>query len=181
MLVPVDFTAASREALLFALQMAACTARSINVLHVVHESMNRAGTYPRLTGTDQILPLEEIAGKMLRDFMAGMREQHPDNAVLANAGVLIVSGLPATRIPEIAQRTDACLIVMGSNGRSSLARLVAGSVSEKVIRHSPVPVTIVHANGTVREHNRPPERDYGNMETQPEDSAKLYLVSGKAG
>ena len=100
---------------------------------------------------EQLLPIEEIAEIVLQDFMAAMRKQHPDNAVLANAGLLVVSGLPATRIPEVARLTGAGHIVMGGNGRTSLSKLMTGSVSEKVIHKSPVPVTIVHANGTTRE------------------------------
>ena len=42
---------------------------------------------------------------------------------------------------------------MGGNGRTSLSKLIAGSVSEKVIRQSPVPVTIVHSYGTVWEQH----------------------------
>jgi nucleotide-binding universal stress UspA family protein len=100
---------------------------------------------------EQVLPIEEIAESVLQDFMAEMRKQHPDNAVLANARLIVVSGLPATRIPEVACLTGAGHIVMGGNGRTSLSKLMAGSVSEKVIRQSPVPVTIVHSNGTARE------------------------------
>jgi nucleotide-binding universal stress UspA family protein len=110
---------------------------------------------------------------VLQDFMAEMREQHPDNAVLANAGLLVVSGLPATRIPEVARQTGAGLIVMGGNGRTSLSKLMAGSVSEKVIQKSTVPVTIVHANGMVREGASPDVR-------QSEPRRLLSLVGNPA-
>ena len=85
--------------------------------------------------------------------MAKMREQYSDNAILANARMMVVSGLPATRIPEIARQIGASLIVMGGNGRTSLSKLIAGSVSEKVIRKSPVPVTIVHSHETAWERS----------------------------
>jgi len=42
----------------------------------------------------------------------------------------------------------------GISGRSSLSKLIGGSVSEKVIRQSPVPVTIIHSNGAVLERSR---------------------------
>jgi nucleotide-binding universal stress UspA family protein len=105
--------------------------------------------------------------------MAEMRKQHPDNAVLANAGLLVVSGLPATRIPEVARLTGAGHIVMGGNGRTSLSKLMAGSVSEKVIQKSSVPVTIVHANGTAREGASTDER-------QSEPRRLLSLVGNPA-
>ena len=94
-----------------------------------------------------MLPLEEIAERALQNFMAKMREQYPESVILAKAGMMVVSGLPATRIPEIARKIVASLVVMGGNGRTSLSKLIAGSVSEKVIRQSLVPVTIVHSHG----------------------------------
>lgn len=153
-LVPVDFSATSNEALLFAAQMAKWSSLQLVILHVVHDDVHRPNTYPRKNEKEQMLPIDEIAESMLQNFMADMREQHPDNAILANAGIMVVSGLPATRIPEIARQTGAGLIVMGGNGRTSLSKLIAGSVSERVIRQSDIPVTVFHSNGTVREHGK---------------------------
>jgi nucleotide-binding universal stress UspA family protein len=150
-LVPVDLSADSSEALLLAAQLAGYSSQQLVILHVTHDDTHQPNIYPRKTETEQMLPIEEIAATMLQDFMAEMREQHPDNAVLANAETIVVSGLPATRIPEIARQVGARLIVMGGNGRTSLSKLIAGSVSEKVIRQSNVPVTIVHSNGAAWE------------------------------
>jgi nucleotide-binding universal stress UspA family protein len=150
-LVPVDLSATSKEAILLAGQLAGQSSQPLVILHVAHDDIHQPNIYPRRNATEQMLPLEEIAEIELQHFMAKMREQHPDNAVLANAGMMVVSGLPATRIPEIARKTGASLVVMGGNGRTSLSKLIAGSVSEKVIRQSPVPVTIVHSHGTAWE------------------------------
>jgi nucleotide-binding universal stress UspA family protein len=150
-LVPIDLSATSNEALLLAAQLAVGSFRSLLILHVAHDDIHQPNIYPRRNEVEQLLPIEEIAEIVLQDFMAEMRKQHPDNAVLANAGLLVVSGLPATRILEVARLTDAGHIVMGGNGRTSLSKLMAGSVSEKVIQKSPVPVTIVHASGKARE------------------------------
>lgn len=49
----------------------------------------------------------------------------------------------AAGIVEAAQSTGANVIVMGSHGRSGLAKLVLGSVATKVLQLSPVPVLIV--------------------------------------
>ena len=153
-LVPVDFSAAMNESLLLAAQQADCSSQPLVVLHVAHDNACRPNIYLRRNEQEQILPIEEIAEIMLHDSMDKMREQHPDSAVLAHARMIVVRGLPATRILEIARQIEAGLIVMGGNGRSSLSKLIGGSVSEKVIRQSPVPVTIIHSNGTVQEHGR---------------------------
>ena len=160
-LVPVDLSADSNEALLLAAQLAGYSSQQLVILHVTHDDIRQPNIYPRKTETEQMLPIEEIAETMLQNFMANMREQHPDNEVLANAETIVVSGLPATRIPEIARQVGACLIVMGGNGRTSLSKLIAGSVSEKVIRQSNVPVTIVHSNGAAWEPGRVELRQAG--------------------
>ena len=172
-LVPIDLSATSNEALLLAAQLAASSSRSLLILHVAHDDIHQPNIYPRRNEIEQLLPIEEIAESVLQDFMAEMRKQHPDSAVLANAGLLVVSGLPATRIPEVARLTGAGHIVMGGNGRTSLSKLMAGSVSEKVIQKSPVPVTIVHSNGTAREGASTDER-------QSEPRRLLRLVGNPA-
>jgi nucleotide-binding universal stress UspA family protein len=50
---------------------------------------------------------------------------------------------PAEQIVETARRCGADLIVMGSNGRTGVARVLLGSVAGKVLMLSPVPVMII--------------------------------------
>lgn len=55
----------------------------------------------------------------------------------------IVEGNPASAILQLAQDQKADVIVVGSHGRSGLARLILGSVAEGVVRRSPIPVLVV--------------------------------------
>jgi len=52
-------------------------------------------------------------------------------------------GRPARTIVEYAKDHDVGAVVMGSHGRSGVARILLGSVAERVVRRSPVPVTVV--------------------------------------
>jgi universal stress protein A len=52
-------------------------------------------------------------------------------------------GPPADVIVEFAIKLRADLIVMVTHGRRGLARLVEGSIAEKVLRHAPCPVLAV--------------------------------------
>ena len=54
-----------------------------------------------------------------------------------------IIGDPARVILEAAQSCDADLIVMGSRGLSEIKGLLLGSVSDKVLHHAEVPVTVV--------------------------------------
>ncbi|MFC4408286.1 universal stress protein [Haloarchaeobius iranensis] len=55
----------------------------------------------------------------------------------------IVQGNPAPTIVDYAERYDQDLVVMPTHGREGVSRYLAGSVSEKVVRLSPVPVLTV--------------------------------------
>ena len=52
-------------------------------------------------------------------------------------------GRPSRTIVEYAETEDVDHIVMGSHGRSGVARVLLGSVAETVVRRSPVPITVV--------------------------------------
>jgi nucleotide-binding universal stress UspA family protein len=66
---------------------------------------------------------------------------------LAKAGVstecVVSCGHPADRICRVAEEKDTQLVVVGSRGRSSLARFFLGSVSQRVAKHAPASVLIV--------------------------------------
>ncbi len=68
---------------------------------------------------------------------------------------LFLTGPPWQRICETAESDPAFdLIVMGTEGRTGLRRLLLGSVAEKVIRHAPCSVLAVRGkNGTSRFHH----------------------------
>ena len=58
---------------------------------------------------------------------------------------LLREGDPSVEILEAAKESGATMIVMGTHGRSGLAHLFLGSVAEKVVRKSPIPVLTVRA------------------------------------
>jgi nucleotide-binding universal stress UspA family protein len=65
----------------------------------------------------------------------------------AVVNVQILAGAPAATIVNLASTGGYSLILMGSRGKKGLQRMILGSCSEEVLRHSPVPVLIVHPRG----------------------------------
>lgn len=57
--------------------------------------------------------------------------------------IATATGNPAREIVAYARANDVDHIVMGSHGRTGVSRLVLGSVAERVLRRSAVPVTVV--------------------------------------
>ncbi|ELZ24499.1 UspA domain-containing protein [Haloterrigena salina JCM 13891] len=73
------------------------------------------------------------------------RERADDAGVLETTVLetAVETGPPARTILEYADESDVDHIVMGSHGRSGVARILLGSVAETVTRRATVPVTIV--------------------------------------
>jgi nucleotide-binding universal stress UspA family protein len=56
---------------------------------------------------------------------------------------VVVKGYAANEILDYADHNDVDLIIMSTHGSSGFIRWTLGSVTEKVARHSPIPVLIV--------------------------------------
>ena len=143
-LAPVDFSTHSENALVWAGELARRTGASLVVLHVVHDPAEDPGYYRRGNkGEGELLRIEEAAQAAMNNFLAEVTERHPELGQPDDLESVLVVGLPATRILEVAERIGARQIVMGSQGRTGLKRLMLGSKAEQVVRMSPIPVTIV--------------------------------------
>jgi nucleotide-binding universal stress UspA family protein len=55
----------------------------------------------------------------------------------------IETGIPYKEILRVEKEEDATLMVIGSHGKSNIAEMLIGSVSEKAARNSKIPVLIV--------------------------------------
>ncbi len=55
----------------------------------------------------------------------------------------VLVGYAAEEITSIAEREKADLIIMGTHGRTGIDRIIFGSVAEKVVKTSPVPVLTI--------------------------------------
>lgn len=83
------------------------------------------------------------------DVLMEQAQRHADDvaALAARAGVKCtpLAGYgysPADQIIETAKRHGCDLIFMASHGRRGLSRLIAGSVTQRVLAYAPVPVMV---------------------------------------
>ena len=137
-LVPVDFSESSANAVRVALQIAAPDG-DVTLLHVVDDGFVKESVMVG-TGTS-----EEITGKMRRraedDFAKLLSGLDAGGVQIEH---MIVVGSPFVEILKIARDLDLPLIVMGVRGRSTPPQeLLFGSTAEKVLRLSRVPVLCV--------------------------------------
>jgi len=141
-LVPTDFSTGAEMAYKTAGKMAHIYGGKIDLIHIVpsvkywNESIKRIGlpldinedAYPRII-EDTELQVENI----LRNKI--------DSDVRGNYHVKI-DRKPSVAITDFAQKNDYDLIVMGAKGEDETV-MFRGSTTEKVIRHSKVPVFVV--------------------------------------
>lgn len=145
-LIPVDFSKYSDAAMITAMEMAETMKAPLTVMHVVHDLADAPGYYDTKGSKKQIHRLEDVASDMLNSYMEKLQKKHPKREVLQNAKSMLVVGLPVNRILEIAKKIDARLIVMGSQGRTGLPRLMLGAKTEQVVHLSPISVLVVKSD-----------------------------------
>lgn len=136
-LCPVDFSEGSARALDYATSMALRFDATLHLLHVRRIDV--------LVSPDGGLAipaeaLREIA-KAAHDKLASIAEG--PKARGAKVEIHDREGSPAEEAVALAGSIPADLIVVGTHGRTGLSRLLLGSVAERIVRTSPVPVLTV--------------------------------------
>ncbi|MCB9743090.1 MAG: universal stress protein [Alphaproteobacteria bacterium] len=141
-LVPVDLSDSSARALRRAIELARQSGGSITLLHVgvlAHiytDELAMGG--PMATLFTQAS--EEAAKEQLHQLERMAKQEIPEKVPHR---VMIREGYPPQEILSQVEADKHDLIAMGTHGRTGLKRALLGSVAERVIRESPVPVLIV--------------------------------------
>ncbi len=142
-LVPIDFSPSSEAVLKWAAGAARRYQAPLLVLHVVHDLAAAPGYYHSKKG--RLRRLEEGASEMMKDCLRHFEKKYPELEISKLATTELVVGLPVNRILEVAEKSRASQIVIGSQGRTGLPHLLLGSKAERVAQLARVPVTIVKA------------------------------------
>jgi nucleotide-binding universal stress UspA family protein len=136
-LVPTDFGEPAERALELAIELAKRFEAKLTLLHVY--------TLPWLPyPTRLVFPMAELttAAQRALDVVLTQARGRYDRCE-----GLVQGGSPDERIVRAAKDSGADLIVMGTHGRSGVSRFMLGSVAERVVRLSPIPVLTVAAKG----------------------------------
>jgi nucleotide-binding universal stress UspA family protein len=138
LLVAVDGSEVALRALDFAARQAAAMADTrLHVLYV-QPPMRVYGEIDIYVGEER---MREIAGAEGRQILDAAAERVRIAAPAADFEQL--DGDPGEAIPRRAVELGCAWIVMGTHGRGRIGSAVMGSVAQKVIHHSSVPVTLV--------------------------------------
>jgi nucleotide-binding universal stress UspA family protein len=140
-IVGVDGSPRSEDALSFAGQLAAVTGAKLALLAAYapgHRPSRPAGS-----------ALREHASEVTRKTLMRMRALVDRESVSTHA---IADRSPARALHTLAERNDAALIVVGSTHRGRVGRVLPGSTADRLLHRPPCPVAIVPIDYRKRSH-----------------------------
>lgn len=139
-LFPSDFSTSENAAFDYAVDLARSNDAKLLIVHVEEPPM-MYGDGNMYYGTHE--PDHDGVRRMLH-------ERKPSNAGV-HAEHHLLQGDPALEIVALAEHEHADMIVMSSHGRTGLARLMMGSITEAVMRAAPCPILIVKPQVRLRD------------------------------
>jgi nucleotide-binding universal stress UspA family protein len=144
-LVPVDFSACSREGLRYAIRFAGRFGAKLVLLHVVSLPSSYSS---ELYGVSQP-PL--LAGEARKGAVRRM-QRFLQTIELGGVKVqtAITMGSPVPDICSFAAKKDVNLIITSTHGMSGLKHVSTGSIAEQVVRYASCPVLVIPSHPKIR-------------------------------
>ena len=134
-----DFGEASERAARRAVELARALGARLEVVHVWEIPVIAALDGPVVLGPAETARVTSHLQQQLDAAVEGCRE--PGLEVHGR----LVEGVPDREVVRLASELGADLIVVGTHGRRGLARMILGSIADRIVRTSPVPVVVVPA------------------------------------
>jgi nucleotide-binding universal stress UspA family protein len=136
---PSDFSRASGRAFAKAVDLAATNRAELHVLHVMAPVIPMVGDgyvspklYEEIEASGRALAQQQLDALVAKARKAGVR-----------ASASLVGGVPHEQITRAARSKRADLVVMGTHGRTGLAKFFLGSVAGRVVSIAACPVLTV--------------------------------------
>jgi nucleotide-binding universal stress UspA family protein len=140
-LVPVDFSKYSEEALQQAIELAKAFGSELHLLHCYQINPAAVSPYGIVIPENFEHDVRMAALRRLAEWR--------DKAIAAGCKVQehISAHFPTEEIAAVAEQIGADLIVMGTRGLTGIKHVLLGSVAERTIRIAPCPVLTVKCPG----------------------------------
>ena len=137
-LVPVDGSRFSLDAVCLAARIARLHGSELRIFHVLDTLL--LDQLARFAEKDREAIREELRSSA-QGFLKDMQREVAKEQVASE--IVIKEGIPHEEILREATAWDADLIIMGKLGRRGISHILLGSVAERVIEFSEVPVLVV--------------------------------------
>jgi universal stress protein A len=135
-LVPIDFSEPSLKAVRYAVRFAEHSGATIHLIYVIERpALNHDfDSFPLL------LPEAELT-KICKEKLLSVAGIEIEELIPISVQVRL--GKPFREIVDVAQESDADLIIIATQGRSGIKHVLLGSTAELVVRHAHCPVLVV--------------------------------------
>ena len=137
-LVPIDFSEHSKNALTYAASFAKTFDAELLLVYVVEPTV-----YPADFGFGQVVPPaieKEVRERGSKGLDQLVKQQI---AVGVKARAIIRTGKPFLEIIDTAREQEIDLIIIATHGHTGVEHILFGSTAEKVVRKAPCPVLVV--------------------------------------
>ncbi|MFT4905433.1 MAG: nucleotide-binding universal stress UspA family protein [Natronomonas sp.] len=161
-LVPTDGSAGMTRVIDHAADLAGAHDAELHFLYVINTAS--FANLPMETSWESVTSLLREEGETA---LRAAEDRAPDDTTVTS----MTEGPPSREIVSYATDEDCDLIVMGTHGRGGLNRLLLGSVAERVVRSSDVPVMTVRV-GEKGEREEQTETDQ-RAETTTDHSTEM--------
>lgn len=145
LLVPLDGSTVAEQALRPATTLAGLLEAKLLLLSVVRPTVIHGMPLP--TGNAGLeLELTERHQVAAQQYLAAVASRLHESGIRAETQVMFGEH-PARAILEVAQQSGATLIALATHGRSGMQRVILGSVADKVVRSTSIPVLVTRPAG----------------------------------
>ena len=137
-LFATDFSDGSSHALTYAVDLAKRYSAKLYFVHVIYDFTKAGGWYvPHVSMDEMFKDMEKSAkAELEKTFIKEMQG-------LKDVEHVVLRGTPYEEIIKFAGTNNMDMIVLGTQGRRGLDRMLFGSTAEQVVRHAPCPVLSV--------------------------------------
>ena len=145
-LIPIDYSDNSKAALTYGAELAVTFGASLDIVHVWDRP-----TYV----TDAVMvqrpgEAHKPIGELIRENAQRDMDEFMSSLTLPSGvptQTRLLSGDPAATLLTELKKAQHDLVVLSTHGRTGVAHLLLGSIAEKLVRLSPVPVLTVPLPG----------------------------------
>jgi nucleotide-binding universal stress UspA family protein len=123
-----------------------CHVRNVVFVRVVEPITAPVGIGNVYIGREESRERESTRKSAVKDYLNQIMDRLKHEGTELHSEVLV--GRVADSLADYTEKNDIDLILIATHGRSGVTRWVRGSVADKILRYSNVPVLMVRAPGT---------------------------------
>jgi nucleotide-binding universal stress UspA family protein len=138
--IATDGSENTQKAISYGIEIAKLSGATVHALYVVDTSSFSSIPMSTEGGWEAMYEVLKTEGKKAVSAVKSKGE-----ASGVEVREVVLEGHPINEIIEFAEKNNADLVVMGTLGKTGLDRFLLGSVAEKVVRGSKVPVMVVRS------------------------------------